>query len=151
MFSVEVINELTFMNNCMEVLTFFLIGINFKYIICTVYRSTGADPVRFNEDFFNLVVRSFPSKSNVIITGDFNLNLFNPLKLVYIDIFIANMLGYGFYPVVTVPAKINENSPITPYSLIDQLWVNFKSGSHHDAGVVLFTSCSRLVALVCQG
>ena len=106
-------------------------------MIWSVYRSTGADPVKFNEDFFNLVVRRFPAKFNVIITGDFNLNLFDPLKLIYIDIFIANMLGYDFYHDVTVPAKMNENSPITPYSLIDQLWVNFKSGFHHDTGVVL--------------
>ena len=31
------------------------------------------------------------------------------------------MLGFGFYPVVTIPAKINENSHIASYSSIDQL------------------------------
>ena len=33
LYNVEVINELTFINNCMEVLTIYLIGLNFKYII----------------------------------------------------------------------------------------------------------------------
>ena len=67
MFSAEVINELTFMNDCMEVLTLFLIGINFKYIICIVYRSTGADPVRFNED---LMGRGKQTTIDRIITDD---------------------------------------------------------------------------------
>ena len=63
MFSVEVINELRFMNDCMEVLTFFLIGVSFKYRICSVYHSTGVDPIKSNEDlFFNLVVWRFSDK-----------------------------------------------------------------------------------------
>ena len=40
----------------MEVMTLYLLGSNFKYIICCVYRSTGADPFLFNELFFNQVV-----------------------------------------------------------------------------------------------
>ena len=48
------------------------------------------------------------------------------------------MLSSGFFPVITLPAKINENNYITPYSLIDQMWVNFKIGSDHDSGVILF-------------
>ena len=48
------------------------------------------------------------------------------------------MLSAGFFPVITIPAKINEGNPITPYSLIDQVWVNFKTGTEHDSGVVVF-------------
>ena len=137
-FTVEVIDELTFMNACMEVLTFYLIGINFKYIVCSVYRSTGADPVMFNVQFFTNVINKFPSNSKVILTGDLNLNLFNPLRHTYIDVFAASMLSSGFFPVITIPAKINEGNLITPYSLIDQVWVNFMTGSDHDSGVVVF-------------
>lgn len=137
-YNVEVINELTFINNCMEVLTMYLIGLDFRYIICSVYRSPCADPHTFNEQFFNNVLNKFPIDAKVLITGDFNLNLFNPLKNTFIDVFTASMLSCGFFPVITLPAKINDGNSVTPYSLIDQLWVNFKDGSEHESGVALF-------------
>ena len=138
MLNVEIIDRLSFVNNVMEVLTLYIIGSNFRYIVCCVYRSTRADPFIFNELFFEQVVNGFPVNSNVIVMGDINFNLFNPLKLTYIDNFVANMLGFGFFPVITIPSKINENCPITPYSLIDQVWTNFKVGESHDSGVITF-------------
>ena len=138
LYNVEVINELTFINNYMEVLTIYLIGLNFKYIICAVYRLPSADPHTFNEQFFDNIVNKFPVDAKVLITGDFNLNLFNPLRNTFIDIFTASMLSSGFYPVISIPAKINDGNSVTPYSLIDQLWVNFKDGTEHESGVVLF-------------
>ena len=35
-----------------------------------------------------------------------------------------------------MPAKINENNPVTKYSLIDQMWSNFIAGSNHISGVI---------------
>ena len=139
MLDVEVLDKLTFVNEIMEVITLYLIGANFKYMVCCVYRSTRADPFLFNEMFFNEVVGAFPANSKVIITGDVNLNLFNPLRLTYIDTYISNMLGYAFFPIITIPTKVNDNCPITPYSLIDQVWVNFKVGNNHDSGVLMFS------------
>ena len=139
MFNVEVCRDLTLVNDVMEVLTFFLIGANFKYIICSVYRSTVANPYIFNEMFFNLIIRKFSVSDKIIITGDFNLNLFNPLKLTFIDMYLNSMLAHGYFPVVTLPAKINEQNNITPFSLIDQIWVNFKIGSNHDSGVLIYS------------
>ena len=136
---VEIIDRLTFVNNVMEVLTLYLIGSNFRYVICCIYRSTRADPFLFDELFFEQVVSGFPADSKIIITGDINLNLFNPLKLTYVDSLVANMLGFGFFPIITIPTKINENCPITPYSLIDQVWTNFKVGENHDSGVIMFS------------
>ena len=75
----------------------------------------------FYETFFNNIVSKFLNNARVIITGDSNLNLYNPLKLGYIDIFIASMLssGFFFFSFITFPAKTNENNSITLYSLID--------------------------------
>ena len=138
MFNAEIINDLTFVNDCMEVLSIYLVGLNFKYIICSLYRSPSADPYNFNDQFFNNILNKFPVGVKIIITGDFNLNLFNPLKHTYIDLFIASMLSYGLFPVITLPTKINDGNSVTPYSLLDQIWVNFKVGSEHDSGIVTF-------------
>ena len=138
-FDIEVCRDLTLVNNVMDVLTFFLIGENFKYLICSVYRSTGANPFLFNEMFFNLVISKLCASDKIIITGDFNLNLFNPLKLTFVDMYLSSMLAHGYFPVITLPAKINDQNTITPFSLIDQIWVNFKIGSNHDSGVLLYS------------
>ena len=58
----------------------------------------------------------------VIRCGDFNLNLFNPLRLSYIKDFIDGMLECGMLPVITIPTKINPGNTITRYTLIDQIW-----------------------------
>ena len=139
MLNLEVDRNLTFVNDIMEVLTFHLMGANFRYLICCVYRSTAANAVLFNEMFFSQVVSKFPVHEKTIITGDFNLNLYNPLKLTYIDAFLTDMLGHGYFPVVTLPAKFNENNHITPFSLIDHIWTNFKTGTNHESGIVLFS------------
>ena len=139
MLMAEVSNELTIINNIMEVLTLTVSGANFRYIVCCVYRSTGANPLLFNECFSQEIINRFPCNSNIIVTGDINLNLFNPLRLSHIDVFVDFMLAGGFYPVITIPAKLNANNQITQYSLIDQIWVNFKTGLSHDSGVLLFS------------
>ena len=60
----------------------------------------------------------------VIVCGDFNLNLFNPLKLRYITDFVENMYELSLFPVITIPTKYNPENLITKYSLIDQIWTN---------------------------
>ena len=86
MLNVEVDRKFTFVNNIMEVITFHLIGANFRYLVCCVYRSTAANAVLFNEMFFSQVISKLPVREKIIVTGDFNLNLYNPLKLSYIDV-----------------------------------------------------------------
>ena len=46
------------------------------------------------------------------------------------------MWGFNYFPVITLPAKINENNHLTKYSLIDQIWSNFTSGREHISGVI---------------
>ena len=63
----------------------------------------------------------------VIACGDFNLNLFNPLKLRYVTDFINGMLELSMFPAITVPTKYNPDNAITKISLIDHVWTNIPS------------------------
>ena len=63
----------------------------------------------------------------VIACGDFNLNLFNPLKLRYVTDFINGMLELSMFPAITVPTKYNPDNAITKFSLIDHFWTNIPS------------------------
>ena len=136
--NIEILNQLTIVDDTMQVLTLNLKGLNFKYTICAVYKPPSSNPYIFNDMFFNFIVDNFPRNSKVILTGDFNLNLLNPLSLNYIEEFMSYMLSYGYFPMINRPAKINEENPITKYSLIDQIWVNFLDSQNFNSGIILY-------------
>ena len=111
--NVQVLDELTIVNNIAEILTFYLLGVNFRYLICCVYRSPSYNPRDFNDFFFDEIVSKFPRNVDVIVTGDFNLNLFNPTKARYITDFTDNFLSFNYFPIINIPAVFNENNSIT--------------------------------------
>ena len=98
-----------------------------KIVVCALYHPPSADHNN-NRDFIDqccsklelLCATGVP----VITCGDFNLNLFNPLRLRYINAFTDNMLELGMVPIITIPTKFSPENPITKFSLIDQVWTN---------------------------
>ena len=86
----------------------------------------------------------FPRNSNVIICGDINYNLYNPHNLTSINDFIGSILSNDFYLIITRPAKFNINNTITPYTLIDQIWTNFRIGCNHQSGIMKYEISDHL-------
>ena len=60
----------------------------------------------------------------LIVGGDMNLNLLNPLNLGYIKSFINGMVELDLLPAINIPTKINVENPRTKYSILDQFWVS---------------------------
>ena len=60
----------------------------------------------------------------VVVCGDFNLNILNPLRLTYISRFIDKMTEIGLYPVVRFPTKYNEQNQQTRFSILDLIWIS---------------------------
>ena len=138
-FQVEIIKNLSFCSNILEVLTFKLFKNGIRYIVCTIYRPPHSNPNLFIDVLMNGILNNFTSSDRVLIVGDINFNLFNPLKLRYIDDFINSLLCISFFPIITIPTKLNDNSIVTRFSLIDQIWSNFKYGYDHISGVIRFS------------
>ena len=95
---VEIINDLTIVNEIMQVLSFNIKGPNYSYTVVAVYKPPSSNNHVFNEMFFNSVIDKIPQNSKIVIAGDFNLNLLNPFRLTHIDDFISNMLSFGYFP-----------------------------------------------------
>lgn len=93
-FEVEVVEDLTFLNNILEIITFYISGRNFKYLISAIYR-----PPSTNENDFNnfLLENILHLNFKTIIIGDINLNLFNPRKLNFIDNFVNILYSFSFF------------------------------------------------------
>ena len=123
----RVVNDFTFLNNLFEVLTVEII-INGKKLFCSAaYHPPSSSHVN-NNDFvlsFTSFLRSVLGHHiPAVICGDFNINLINPNKYVYIDSFVNGMFELGLNPLITIPTKINLDNPITKFSLLDHIWVS---------------------------
>ena len=54
------------------------------------------------------------------------------------------MLGFGYFPVITLHSMIHNNDYRNSFSLIDQTWSNFLQGTHHLGGIVKFLISDHL-------
>ena len=101
-----------------------------KCVLCCFYHPPTSDH-GLNYDFIEQccntlkLLKTF--KLPIIACGDFNLNMFNPLKLNYISYFTESMFELSFYPLITIPTKYNPNNEVTKYALIDHIWVSSPS------------------------
>ena len=131
-FEINVLDELTFINNFIEILTFYLIGQSFKCVFIAIYRPPSGCPYNFVETVFDIISK-LPDNSKIILLGDVNLNLYNPLNLNYIEDFVNGLLQRSFFPIITKATKINDDArfTLTPYALLDHIWSNFKIGHNH--------------------
>ena len=135
-FIVNQLDRYTFLNNIIECLTFSISHGNLSYVVCSIYRPPSSNIFHLNNIIADNILNDLSTSSKVIVVGDLNINLYNPLKLNSIKEYINLLWGYSFYPLINIPAKFNENNPITKYSLIDQIWCNFGHELNWVSGVV---------------
>ena len=132
----KILENFTFICDVFEVLTFSLIGANIDVIICVIYKPPSSSSNLFSELLCERILSHLDTSKNIILMGDFNINLYNPLKLNTTSNFINLLLQYSFFPIITLPAKYNDDSIYTPYSLIDQIWSNSLIGDDQKSGII---------------
>ena len=110
-----------------------------KVVLGNVYRP----PRHINENYctfideFTIILKSFQkSKCDVVIAGDYNINLLKinekPLFCEYLD----NVLAQGFYPVITLPTIFSVRN----CTLLDNLLCNL-SGNPDNYSTGILTNC----------
>ena len=123
----RLLSDFTFIDDLFEALSVELLFGGHKAVLTTVYHPPTPSIALNNAfiDSFTLHLRRF-TQSNIpiIVAGDLNVNLLNPLNFAYVDSFITNMLGLGLLPIITTPTKFNLSNRITRFSILDQIWVS---------------------------
>ena len=118
----KLLDEYTFIGNLFEAITIELVFGQNKVFLCCVYHPPTPS-VAENNDFIDSFINHIKLLSNVgvplVTAGDFNLNLFNPNKYVYVDHFVNSMFEVGMAPIITIPTKVNPDNHLTRFSLID--------------------------------
>ena len=106
----RLLSDFTFINNLFEALSVELLFGGHKAVLTTVYHPPTPSIALNNVfiDSFTLHLRWF-TQSNIpiIVAGDLNVNLLNPLNFAYVHSFITNMLEIGLLPIITIPTKFN--------------------------------------------
>ena len=106
----RLLSDFTFINYLFEALSVELLFGGHKAVFTTVYHPPTPSIALNNAfiDSFTLHLRPF-TQSNIpiIVAGDLNVNLLNPLNFAYVDSFMTNMLELGLLPIITIPTKFN--------------------------------------------
>ena len=122
----RLLKDFTFINDFFEILSVELLFGDHKAIFTAIYHPPTPS-IALNYAFIDSLiyyVRQFTQLNvPVIVAGDFNVNLLNPNRLVYVDSFILSMLELGLRPIINIPTKFNLANHITRFSILDQIWV----------------------------
>ena len=89
-------------------------------VVSCVYRAPGGSVDIFNEKWEELLNMLSDKKKTVYICGDFNLDLLNTECHSKTQKFVDVMFSAGFYPLITKPTRISDNSA----TLIDNILTN---------------------------
>ena len=130
----KILTDFTMLNELLEMLTIELLFQNHKLLLTAVYHPPTSFPAKNLEfvDLFTLYLSQMVRlKIPLIVAGDLNINLLNPNNNAYGDLFIKNLFEQGMKPLVTIPTKVNVGNVLTPFSIIDQIWVSECLESNH--------------------
>jgi len=97
-----------------------------------------AEITNFNRDF-EQVTQSLRKKSNeIVITGDFNIDLLKITSKPNIANFFETLCGLNLLPKITCPTRFDGNS----HSLIDNIFVNYNESFSESLGGILTNKLS---------
>ena len=107
-----------------------------KLIIGNIYRPPRDSLDNYREfiDNLNLILDDFQrQRSEVIIAGDYNIDLLKLQSKPIINEYFENILSHGFVPKITLPTRITEHSK----TLIDNFFVKLSNNlSETTAGIL---------------
>ena len=110
-----ILSPYTFVNDNCEMLCVQMTCDNNKFVLCCIYHPPTSDHAR-NYDFIDHIYQILMAVRclglPVVLVGDMNLNLFNPLKLNYINNFTNCLLELGLLPLINIPTKYNPQNLI---------------------------------------
>lgn len=106
-----------------------------KMIIGNIYRPPRNDVMEINSftNDLTLICDTFDKYKNVILAGDFNINLLNSHLHHHINEYYESILASGYFPALTLPTRLTNNSG----TLIDNLFLKTAKKTSFFAGSIL--------------
>ena len=97
--------------------------LSYKTLIGNIYRPprSNSNLATFKDEFSRICNHFSNLYRNMIILGDFNINLLNIRNNYLFEQFYDDIISYGFFPKITIPTRYNLNARTA--TLIDQIYV----------------------------
>ena len=101
----------------------------------------------FKEELEPILQELDITNSEVVICGDFNINILKVNEESHFSEFLDTMLGYSLYPKITFPTRLNNNSGAT---LIDNIYCKLSSRSVESiSGIIIDPMSDHFPYFVC--
>ena len=97
-FSALEIEELSYVSDDIELLSLKVRSTSISFNLVCIYRPPSRPIENFNTILQTVVLpKLIRYNSQSVLTGDFNINLFNPLKLLAIDSFVNILISFNCF------------------------------------------------------
>ena len=120
----NILTDLTVISDTMECIFVEIVsqeGHNNNLIVGCIYRPPSTDIYAFNERLIEMLNRTcLCSNKEVVIMGDFNLDLLEHRTLKPSATFLNTMLSFGLLPTITRPSRVTD----TTATLLDNIFTN---------------------------
>ena len=119
----KVLTEQTYITDIIECIFVELIyETSGNLIVGCIYRPPSSDINSFNDQLMKILEsENFKKTKDVVIMGDYNVNLLQHKVHQSTSEFLNTMLSFGLLPSITKPSRFTMNSE----SLIDNIFTNF--------------------------
>ncbi|XP_065679190.1 uncharacterized protein LOC136093905 [Hydra vulgaris] len=92
-------------------------------IVGCIYRHPSMNPKEFISDYFNPLLEKLSSENKqVMLMGDFNMDLLNYNESLIISDYLDSLCSYSFYPTIIQPTRVTCKSK----TIIDNIFLNFQ-------------------------
>ena len=105
-----------------------------KIYLCNVYRPPRPEDLEEFLQQINIVLSDLNNfSSNILILGDFNIDLLKINDKLLHKTYFANMLSLGLSPAITLPTRVTEVSA----TLIDHIFTLVGGNNIHSSGIII--------------
>jgi len=119
------LEDLSFVNEDIEICTIRAVTKQFNIIVIAVYRPPNGSIAAFCDKLFSLLAESSIAGGEIVLVGDFNINLLlSGSGDVDVDIFANVLHSVSFLPHITKPTRFPSGNQAGTPSLLDQIWFN---------------------------
>ena len=106
-------------------------------LIGTVYKHPSMNVSKFNHEYLTDILTKIKNENkNIILMGDFNVNLINYYKNRGTYEFLEQLFNHNFTPQITLPSRITEKTA----TLIDNIFVNGQTQKYNSGNITMSIS-----------
>ena len=117
------------------------IGLNRKLILGNIYRPPRDNIENystFTDEIQEILAQWSNSNTNVILTGDFNINLLKINEKEYVNNFLETLISSGMIPKITLPTRLTDHGG----TLIDNFFVKMTNNFSNSTAGILYHNIS---------